>query len=60
MNDKRVPLKNGQEPGNAGKGKKLYNKPSFRYERVFETLALSCGKTVGSALVGCQVSRKTS
>jgi hypothetical protein len=26
--------------------KKRYQKPVFRYERVFETLALACGKTV--------------
>jgi len=25
-------------------GKKPYAKPEFRYERVFETLALACGK----------------
>ena len=25
-------------------GKKPYQKPEFRYERVFETMALSCGK----------------
>lgn len=25
--------------------KKKYEKPAFRYERVFETMALSCGKT---------------
>jgi hypothetical protein len=30
--------------GKNGKGKKPYCKPSFRYERVFETRALSCGK----------------
>jgi hypothetical protein len=24
--------------------KKTYSKPEFRYERVFETLALACGK----------------
>jgi hypothetical protein len=29
-------------------GKKPYRKPEFRYERVFETLALSCGKISGS------------
>ncbi len=28
--------------------KKPYQKPAFRYERVFETSALSCGKTPGS------------
>jgi hypothetical protein len=26
--------------------KKRYQKPVFRYERVFETLALACGKTL--------------
>jgi hypothetical protein len=25
-------------------GKKPYHKPSFRYERVFETMALACQK----------------
>jgi hypothetical protein len=28
--------------------KKLYKKPSFQYERVFETTALACGKIVGT------------
>jgi len=27
-----------------GGPKKKYQKPAFRYERVFETMALSCGK----------------
>jgi hypothetical protein len=26
-------------------GKKLYLKPEVRYERVFETMAMACGKT---------------
>jgi hypothetical protein len=30
--------------GKSETGKKPYCKPSFRYERVFETMALSCGK----------------
>jgi len=30
------------------KAKKPYQKPSFRRERVFETMALTCGKAVGS------------
>ncbi len=29
-------------------GKKPYSKPEFRYERVFETLALACGKIHGN------------
>ncbi len=28
-----------------GTGKKLYEKPSFRYEEVFVTTALGCSKT---------------
>jgi hypothetical protein len=32
--------------GEPGKAKKPYRKPSFRHERVFETMALSCGKVV--------------
>ena len=33
-----------QQPVGAGNAKKSYQKPAFRYERVFETMALSCGK----------------
>jgi hypothetical protein len=28
--------------------KKKYTKPEFRYERVFETMALQCGKIAGT------------
>ena len=34
------------------KAKKLYSKPAFRFERVFETSALSCSKT-GSVQPNC-------
>jgi hypothetical protein len=47
------------KPGTAGKNKKLYRKPSFRYERVFETLALACGK-IGASTPQCQFQKKTS
>ena len=30
--------------GESGKAKRLYQKPAFRHERVFETTALICGK----------------
>jgi hypothetical protein len=30
--------------GAPGSSKKTYQRPSFRYERVFETMALACGK----------------
>jgi len=58
MTENQAPLEKKQ-PATAGKDKKPYQKPSFRHERVFETLALSCGK-VGSSTIQCQTSRKTS
>jgi hypothetical protein len=48
-----------KKPDTAGKDKKLYRKPTFRYERVFETLALACGKR-GASTPQCQFSKKTS
>ena len=40
-------------------GKKPYQKPEFRYERVFETMALSCGK-VNPTEFQCRFNRKSS
>jgi hypothetical protein len=42
-----------------GAGKKPYQKPEFRYERVFETMALSCGK-VSPTEFQCRFNRKSS
>ena len=39
--------------------KKPYEKPSFRFERVFETTALSCGK-VHPHQSSCHAARKAS
>jgi hypothetical protein len=39
--------------------KKPYRKPSYRSERVFETMALSCGKIAGTQ-GSCQHNRKVS
>jgi hypothetical protein len=39
--------------------KKPYVKPAFRYEKVFETQALACGKIVGTG-GQCQQVPKTS
>jgi len=39
--------------------KKPYKKPEFRYEKVFETMALSCGK-VSPTEFQCRFNRKTS
>jgi len=39
--------------------KKPYQKPTYRSERVFETMALSCGK-VNATEAGCLHNRKVS
>jgi len=46
-----------KEPKRAGK--KPYQKPSFRYEKVFETMALACGK-VHPTQFQCRFNRKNS
>jgi len=47
------------EPGGVRKRKKPYQKPAVRFERVFETAALSCGK-VQTTQASCHANRKTS
>jgi len=59
MSDNRATREKRQQPGHTGKEKKPYQKPAFRYERVFETLALSCGKIIPSQ-GQCHFSRKSS
>jgi hypothetical protein len=39
--------------------KKTYRKPEFRFERAFETMALSCGK-INPNLRQCTLNRKVS
>jgi len=41
------------------KSKKPYSRPAFQYEKVFETMALACGK-IGLATSGCAGSPKAS
>jgi len=41
------------------RGRKPYQKPAFRFERVFETMALSCGK-VNATQSHCRFNRMTS
>ncbi|HEX3351368.1 MAG TPA: hypothetical protein VHS34_00990 [Terriglobales bacterium] len=43
----------------AGAPRKPYLKPEFRYERAFETMALSCGKIRASQAL-CRFNRKNS
>lgn len=59
MSESEQERKNRATPEQTPKVKKPYVKPEVRYERVFETLALSCGKvqvTQGS----CHYNRKAS
>jgi len=49
--------KNAGESGCATK--KPYQEPAFRHERVFETMALSCGKLAGTDLM-CHQRRNAS
>jgi hypothetical protein len=39
--------------------KKVYQEPAFRHERVFETMALSCGKIQPTSF-GCHAIKKLS
>ena len=39
--------------------KKPYEEPAFRHERVFETMALACGK-VQENIIGCRFNRHSS
>lgn len=39
-----TPPTSSAEDLSLGRGKKPYKKPTYRYEKVFETRALSCGK----------------
>ncbi|HUB03115.1 MAG TPA: hypothetical protein VL983_10530 [Terriglobales bacterium] len=53
------PVKTGeQERKPKPKLKKPYSKPSFQFERVFETQALTCGKI--SSFGSCHLNRKNS
>ena len=49
--DKRATSKNST--------KKTYSKPAFRFERVFETQALSCGKVASHGTI-CKTFSKSS
>ncbi len=47
------------DPPSQPVAKKPYQKPAFRYQRVFETMALSCGK-IDPTQGQCQVNTKNS
>jgi hypothetical protein len=49
----------GKKPQTEERIKKIYTKPAFRFERVFETQALSCGKMAGQGH-NCSIHSSTS
>jgi hypothetical protein len=49
----------GDQKVGQGAKKKIYQKPSFQHERVFETMALSCGK-LSPTEMQCHFNRKHS
>jgi hypothetical protein len=48
-----------EQPRTADNTKKAYEKPAFRYEQVFVTTALSCGK-ITSSQSGCGLNQSAS
>jgi len=53
------PASQPAEPEARPVAKRPYQKPAFRYERIFETMALSCGK-VSPTQAQCKFNRKNS
>jgi hypothetical protein len=58
MSDQQEQPKNRQATEQSRK-KKPYCKPDFKFERVFETMALSCGK-ISPVQAQCRFNRKNS
>jgi hypothetical protein len=48
-----------QKSGVAEKAKRPYQKPDFQHERVFETMALACGK-LAPTQAQCRFNRRNS
>ena len=59
MSEPERPNRTVVQPEAHRTAKKPYCKPAFRFERVFETRALSCGKVVATQ-EQCIHNRKTS
>jgi hypothetical protein len=59
MNEGKDKAEEQNWPAASPAGKRKYEKPAFRFERVFETMALSCGK-ISPTEFQCRFNRKTS
>jgi hypothetical protein len=57
-NDRKTRPLTTSEPASA-KPKRPYVKPDFQHEKVFETMALTCGK-LGPTQAQCRFNRRTS
>jgi hypothetical protein len=55
----RTGQREGESREQKPRKRKAYEKPAFRHERVFETMALSCGK-VHPTQGQCRFNRKSS
>ncbi|MBV9888177.1 MAG: hypothetical protein JO119_16660 [Acidobacteria bacterium] len=58
MRNDRPEAKNNS-PGGSPKPKRPYVKPAFQHEKVFETMALACGK-LGPTQAQCRFNRRNS
>ncbi len=59
MTDREPKEGEGTTNGETARTRKPYEKPSFRSEAVFETMALACGK-ISSLEFQCRLNRKNS
>jgi hypothetical protein len=57
VSDQREPAQSPSGPEAAPSTKKSWHKPTYRFERVFETRALTCGKTATASQ--CHANRKS-
>jgi hypothetical protein len=57
MNSEKPKMPNVNGPGSATKSP--YVKPAFRHEKVFETMALACGK-INNTQLSCKSNKKNS
>jgi hypothetical protein len=53
------PAKKQEPAGSTAKSKRPYSKPNFQHERVFETMALACGK-LSPTQAQCRFNRRNS
>jgi hypothetical protein len=60
MDDNRNRQRDEQsKSAGSAKGKRPYKKPGFLHEKVFETMALACGK-LSATQAQCRFNRRTS